>query len=135
MTYITAADVRTATGVQFDDLGFPTDTELDDWLDARIAEIANQIDVYCNVTFGTPGPPPLGINAVALLWARNLVAIALASRQSPLVRVDDWHVQIADPKVFTEDLMEQLDHYRAGLRIGMRRVRSVAEQAADEAEA
>lgn len=142
MAYGDKAEVETLTGVKPDDLGLADQAALDTWLNARLDEVTDWINEYTKRDFEQEvidleiAEVPVGINAVANHMCRNIVAIALASRQSPIVRVDDWKVSIADPEVFTDSAKRTLSMYVAkagGFGFGMFVVRSERRQEEEEA--
>lgn len=132
MTYSDAAALRHSTGVQHGDLGFDTDAALDGWLDDRLDEVTSFINAYTRRDFeDTDEYPevPAGISGIARDMGRNLVAVAIAARQSPIVRIDDWTVQIAAPEIFSAKHRKALDLYRKPNTFIMFRVGAASEDA------
>lgn len=133
MSYTTTAAVIESSGIRPADLGFDTDPELEAFIDARLLEIDDLINAYTGrnfadeVTAGTITSVPAGVVGVARDMGRNAVAVAVASRQTPIVRVDEWEVRIADPRIFTPAHKEALNLYREKSPIIMFRVGGLPE--------
>lgn len=140
MPYGDKGEVKALSGVKPEHLSFVDGAALDTWLDARLAEITDWINTYTGrdleqeVIDAEIKDVPLGIDAVANQLGRNLVAVAIASRQSPIVRIDDWSVQIAEPEVFTKKAKMTLSLYRKRRPINAFVVRSERREE-EEAEA
>lgn len=139
MAYGDPTDVIPLAGVKPKDLGLATEAALTTLVEARLAEITDWInqetrrDFEQEVIDGELAAVPIGIEGYANQICRNVVASAVASRQTPIVRVDNWRVQIADPTIVSKEILAGLRRYRKRLPIGILRVRSQAEIDAEEA--
>jgi len=120
--YSSADEVVRATGVQAEDLGFANNYELKQWLNDRLVEIKSLIDAdrnrdyHAEVKRGERDQVPPGIEGIALRMAGNLVAHIIARQQTPVIRVDDWQVRVAEDQVFTNAIKKDLQRFPAGRR-------------------
>jgi hypothetical protein len=55
---------------------------------------------------------PADVSYVAAEMAARFVQKRVVYKMGPLVRVEDFRVELANPDVFTDDLKATLDHYR-----------------------
>ncbi len=109
--YGTAADVRTMTGIRASDFKFDTDEELDTWLDARLTEIAVLIDKDRNRSdWSAQGWLP-AIDMIANRWCAEFVRFVQASRDSPIVRVDDFNVEMPKDTVPGKGVLRDLRRF------------------------
>lgn len=121
--YSTPAEVIAFTGVQPDDLGFKTDNEAGDTpaeqLTAQVTtwleEIKDLIDQDRGKDYAA-GTIPKGIHNIAKRACANMVMLAIQRRQSPIIRVDDFNIKMADDKIFTPALKEDLSRFPAARR-------------------
>jgi hypothetical protein len=118
--YSSVKDVIDTTGIQAQDLGFPTDDLMKDWIGARLIEIKDMIDRDRNRDFaaeaaekGTDIPP--GIHGIALRMMSNLVGAATLRRTTPIIRVDDFTIKGLEDQVFTEPIRKDLRRFPAKL--------------------
>lgn len=108
MSYCTPLELRELTGAT--PQNFRLEKTDDDGLNTLFTKWITQskdlIDTYCHQTFNTETPP--AIQNICLRLAANMVAMATARRDTPLIKVNDWSIQISSSKVFTADLKEDL---------------------------
>lgn len=124
--YSTADDVRHYSQVKPKDLGFDDVPALDDWIEDRLVEIADYIDEYCGRTW-EPEEAPKGIHGIAREMARNVVSLSVTSRETPVVRVDDWRVRMVEPEILTDSIRRALRLYRKKPTIRLLRLGGVTE--------
>lgn len=86
------ASVRTITSIRPDDFGFSTDAELNAWLQLKMDEITVSIEVDRNRTDFTGYE--LIVDGIADRWGAAFVRFVMANRDSPIVRVDDFSVEL-----------------------------------------
>jgi len=55
---------------------------------------------------------PADVSYAAAEMAARFVQKRVAYKMGPLVRVEDFHVELTNPDVFTDDLKATLEHYR-----------------------
>lgn len=109
--YGNAADVRRITGLKPGDIGFGTDTELDTWLAARLDEIAVLIDRDRNRSDWDDQGWRAAIDGIATRWAAEFVRFTMASRDSPIIRVDDFQVQVPNDNVPGPGVLKDLRRF------------------------
>lgn len=122
MPYSNAEDVITSAGVRPTDLGFAVYAELEVWVDGRLEEISDLIDRHIAEEFQGEDAPA-GIHGIARQMAVNLIANAVATRSTPVVRIDDWSVRVQQATVFTDDIKHSLSLYRDQPRLHISRVK------------
>lgn len=111
MAYCTAADVKLVTGAKPETFRLEkTDTlGLDAILDAWIELCEGHIDAYCHTNFDVDTPK--AVKSVCIRMAANMVAFSQARKDTPLVKVSDWNVQITSSSIFTSDLKSDLEPF------------------------
>ena len=122
--YSTPAEVITFTGVQPADLGFKENNEDGDTpaeqltaqVTAWLEEVKDLIDQDRHRDYAADGYVPAGIDNIAKRACANLVMLAIQRRQSPIIRVDDFNIKMADDRIFTPALKEDLAKYPAKRR-------------------
>ena len=126
--YSSAADVRQYSQIKPTDLGFATVQELDSWIEERLVEISDMIDEYCEHSWAV-NEVPSGVHGIAREMGRNVVSLSVTSRETPVVRVDEWRVRMVEPEILTAAIRRALRLYRKKPTIRMTRVRSAKELA------
>lgn len=63
---------------------------------------------------------PEGIHNIALRMCANMVKLAYANRQSPLVRIDEYNAQLLTDEIFTDELKKELRQYPKKFNVGMK---------------
>lgn len=120
--YSTAEDVISYTGVEPKDLGLDSEANLKLLLEKWLTEIKSLIDADRNRDYLAEGTVPAGIDNIAKRIASNLVAIAVVRRDTPIVRVDDFNIQIVRDEIFTEPIQKDLSRFPAKPRFRLMRV-------------
>ena len=106
--YGSVANVRTITSIKPSDVGFDTDKELIDWLQLKMDEIAVSIEKDRNRTdFAAEGWLPV-VDGIADRWGAAFVRFVMANRDSPIVRVDDFSVEMPEDDVPGKGIMMSL---------------------------
>lgn len=124
--YSTIEDVKKYTGIKPKDLSI-TETELNSLIEKWLAGVKSLIDADRNRNYTEEGNVPAGIDLIALRMASNLVAIAVVRRDTPIVRVDDFNIQLVRDEIFTEPILRDLSRFPAKPRFRLMRVRTTAE--------
>ncbi len=106
--YGSVANVRTITGLKPQDIGFSTDEELDTWLTVKMDEIAQSIERDRNRTDFAANSWDLIIDGIADRWGAAFVRFVMANRDSPIVRVDEFNVEMLEDTMPGETLWEEL---------------------------
>lgn len=139
--YSTAVDVIGATGVEPDDLSQADSASLTSLIEDWLLEIKDIIDADRKRDFlDEAGGDPLAVRKlvhnVAKRMASNMVALAVLRRDTSIVKMDDFSVQLVSDRVLTEDVRRDLALIPRGstasLPIGMWRSRSQEEQDEDD---
>lgn len=119
--YGDAASVITRTGIQFDDLGLADAPALTAYLEGLLAEITDTFDRFMRTTYigvvdasSNPVPVPAGLNGIANDACAYVTAQQVASRQTPIVRIDDFRVAVASAAILTPDIKDRLKLYSSG---------------------
>ena len=118
--YSTAEEVMQYTGVKPGDLGLSEEQELKDVLEGWLIQIKDIIDRDRNRNFHKEGSEvPPGIDHIAMRVCANVVAQASFRRESTIVQVDDYSIQMVDDQIFTKAIREDLSRYPRKPSFGM----------------
>jgi len=118
--YSTAEEVMQYTGVKPGDLGLNEEQELKDVLEGWLIQIKDLIDRDRNRDFHKEdGGVPPGIDHIAMRVCANVVAQASFRRESTIVQVDDYTIQMVDDRIFTTSIRDDLKRYPRKARFGM----------------
>lgn len=108
MTYCTTEEVIGLTGVTPKKLKLDGDDNegLNTLLTKWISQAESLIDSYCHTSWtdNVPG----AVSNVCLRLVANMVALAVARRETALVKVNDWTIKISDDNVFNDSLKADL---------------------------
>lgn len=112
MAYCTVDEVRTITGILPKHLRLQENdnTGLNSILAGWIEYSKSLIDSFCNTTFDDNTPP--AISSVCLRLTANMVAFSQTRKDTPIIKVNDWKVQVADVQIFTDDLRKELKPFK-----------------------
>ncbi len=118
--YSSAKDVIQYTGTQPRDLGLETDEDLEELITKWLIQIKDLIDRDRNRDFHKEdGGVPPGLDHIARRGCANVVAQASFRRESTIVQVDDYTIQMVDDRVFTTSIRDDLKRYPRKARFGM----------------
>ena len=85
------------------------DTALTNLLNTWITQADAMIDTHCHRTFTDTEPASLAvIENVALRLVSNMVGMVRAKQDTPLIKINDWTIQLTSSKIFTDDLKDDL---------------------------
>lgn len=118
--YSSPEDVTRRTGIGPDDLGFDDEDEsgaleaLDAFLVQLLEEVSDLMDRKLRKSYLTETTVPPGLNGIAADAAANAVREMVATRQTPVVRIDDFAVRVIQSNVLTRDILERLKLYAKG---------------------
>jgi len=119
--YGDAASVLIRTGIDFSDFNLADAPALTTYLEGLLGEISDTFDRYLRTTYlgvvdvnNNPVPVPAGLNGIANDACAYIVAQQIASRQTPVVRVDDFRITVSTSTVLTNDIKDRLKLYAAG---------------------
>ena len=109
--WVSAEDIIEFTGVKPKTFRLnKEDTEglktiLEKWIGQSESLICN----FCNYDFNEQeGDIPGAVQNVCLRLTANMVALAQARKDTPVIKVNDWTIKTVGSDIFTEDLKEDL---------------------------
>lgn len=112
--WITVNEVCRFTGLKAKHLKLAADddTTLDSIVSDWILQCQDLIRTYTN-NFGACADQdvPAAVKNVCLRLTANMVALAIARRDTPVTQVNDWTVQILGSEIFSQDLKDDLNPY------------------------
>lgn len=126
--YSSPAEVIHFTGTRPEDLGLATVSELEilisSWLVAAkdLIDRDRNRDYHAEVAAGRRTVVPPGIGNIAMRIVANMAALAVLRRETPVVKVGDYTIRMAEDDIFTGSIRKDLKLYPALPRIRMRRV-------------
>lgn len=79
-------------------------------LEKWIEQSESLICSYCNHDFNKAEDEiPAAVQNVCLRLTANMVALAQARKDTPVVKVNDWSIQTVSSDIFTDDLKDDLN--------------------------
>ena len=110
MTWIGTEDVIEFTGVKPQTFRFEKgDTSsLETLLEKWILQAEGLIISYCNYDFNDLEEIPPAVVNVCLRLTANMVALAQARKDTPVIQVKEWNVQTVSSNIFSNDLKRDL---------------------------
>ncbi|HSW42701.1 MAG TPA: hypothetical protein VLM76_09355 [Patescibacteria group bacterium] len=108
--YGTAQGVRDRTGVRAADLGQPSEAALTTFLEGILAEASDLMDRRIGTSF-LATTAPVGLTGIALDIAADAIRIMIATRQTPIVRIDDFAVATIRSQMLSPDVIRRLRLY------------------------
>lgn len=112
--FCTVDEVKDFTGVQPKHLNLDKDDEagLIEMLTNWIRQATSLIKAYCHNDFADYIKKfhnvPIAVNNVCMRLASNMVSQAIARRDTPITKVNDWNISTVGSRIFTNDLKEDL---------------------------
>lgn len=110
MAYCTTEEVIGLTGVTPKKLKLDGDDNesLNTLLTKWISQAESLIDSYCRTSWtDVPG----AVSNVCLRLVANMLALAVARRETAMVKVNDWTIKISDDNVFNDSLKADLNPF------------------------
>jgi len=120
--YSSVTQVINYTGIRPEDLGLETSCELEVIIHGWLVDIKNFIDEDRNRDYYIENKIPSGINNITLRICANMIAQSQLRRDTPLVKIDDFNIQMVEDKIFTEAIRRDLSRFPAKPRFRMLRV-------------
>lgn len=113
MGMITPEEVIEFTGVKPKFFGFEkTETnKLDSLISKWIIQAEDLIISYTNNKFEESDIIPPAVSNVCLRLTANMVALAQSRKDTPIIKVNDWNVQMIGSKIFSDDLKQDLEPF------------------------
>ena len=107
------------TGIQPADIGFIPDPggtgdAFGDFLIALLEEVTDLMDRVMRKSYLAVVPIPAGLNGIAADAASNALREMVATRQTPVVRIDDFAIRVIQSNILTPDIRERLKLYAEG---------------------
>jgi hypothetical protein len=111
--YSTAAAVRTATGIGPDDLALDSDAALDAFIESLLLEATDLMDKVMHQSY-LATTIPAGLNGIARDVCADALRVMVQTRQTPVVRIDDFAVRTVSSVTLSKDAKERLQLYALG---------------------
>ena len=110
MTWIAPEDVIEFTGVKPQTFRFDKEDtgSLETLLEKWILQSEGLIISYCNYDFSDLEELPSAVVNVCLRLTANMVALAQARKDTPVIQVNEWNVQTVSSNIFSNDLKRDL---------------------------
>jgi|GEM_PF-5061490 hypothetical protein len=113
MAYADKALIRQLSGVRPDELGFSSEGEMEEWIEANVVPLAEgAIHGYCRREWTPDSVPPL-VRMIANMVGANLLQWMRANAMGPLIKADDWKLQVPQIPLLTDDIKALLAPYVA----------------------
>ena len=112
--FCTVDEVINFTGLKPSHLNLSRDDEekMNEIVEVWISQCEDLIKSYCNNDFKKYNckiPPT--VQNVCLRLCSNMVALAIARRDTPITKVNDWQINIVNMRIFSNDLKDDLAPY------------------------
>ena len=112
--YGTVERVVRATGVRAEDLNLDSDDDLTEFLEELLGEATDLMDRQMRLSYLEEDTVPAGLNGIAADVVATALRSMIQSRQTPVVRIDDFAVQVVSTMTLTKDIKDRLKLYAAG---------------------
>lgn len=111
--YCSVDDVIRVSGVKPSSLKLDKGSDPDGALETLLTKWINQsmalIDSYCHRTFTKDEITAFTVaESVCVRMTANMVALTQARKDTPLIKVNDWKVEISSAGIFTKELKDDL---------------------------
>jgi hypothetical protein len=112
--YGTVANVKTRSGVKYGDLGLADDAALVTFLTELLEQATDLMDRRMRKSYLEEVPIPLGLAGIAEDIVSDALRIMVATRQTPVVRIDDFAIRAITAATLSRDILERLRLYGGG---------------------
>ena len=115
--YSTPEQVKVRTGIRPEDLGLASEADLDAFLVELLEQVSDLANRWMRRDWLSELPVseiPAGLHAVVADMAATAVREMVATRQTPVVRIDDFAVRTLPSRLLQGDVLERLRLYAAG---------------------
>lgn len=109
--YSSAKAVRDRTGVQPADLGQYDDDELDTFIEGLLTETSDLMNRTMGRDYLADDDIPAGLHGIAADITAESIRTMVATRQTPVVRIDDFAVRTVRSTVLSPDIRARLRLY------------------------
>jgi hypothetical protein len=110
--YCSVNDVVDFTGIKAEDVGIAEAPEkFKAWVESLIAQADSMIDAHCRRSFDPEEADAKYrdlLAGISMKITANLIMKSLQLRTSPVEKIDDFVIRVADSSVITEDIKESL---------------------------
>jgi hypothetical protein len=113
--YGTVDKVKTRTGVRYSDLGLDDDPALVTFIEELLDEVTDLLDRRMRRSFLEEASVPAGLDGIASDVAAEALREMVATRQTPVVRIDDFAVRTLTSRIFSPDIEKRLRLYSLGV--------------------
>jgi hypothetical protein len=116
MPYCTTEDIINPLGLKPQHFRLDKEEDPDAALTALVEDWIEQADAminsYCHTSFTETDTNAIKVvKSVSIRLVSNMAAFAQARRDTPLIKVNDWKVQLNSFTIFTQDLKDDLAPY------------------------
>lgn len=113
MTYADKAIICKLSGVRPDELGFADEAEMEAWVEANVIEaVEGAIHSFCRTSWTAATVPP-AVKMLANMAGANFLQWMRTNAMGPLIKSDDWRLQVPQIPILTEDMKALLGPYVA----------------------
>lgn len=126
--YSSVDEVIQYTGVRPEDFGVDA-PELISTLTKWLEEATDLINQDRGRDYEAEGQVPSGIHHIAKRIVGNMVSVVMVRRESPVVKYNDWNINLVKDDVFTSAIKKDLKMYPRKARFG---IMAVGEYDVDE---
>lgn len=110
MGYASVRLVKDLTQIKYNELGFSSEHDYDDFIQQLIDYASRLVDDYCGQSFSDPVPQT--IKLVTALIVSNMLHMILQRKISPVIQTTNVVVKAVEAEAFTNGLKMLLDPYR-----------------------
>lgn len=109
--FCTVDEVINFTGLKPSHLNLSREDEdkMNEIVEKWVKQSTSLIKSYCHNDFKKYKHIPKAVQNVCLRLTANMVALAIARRDTPITKVNDWQVNIVNMRIFSNDLKEDLE--------------------------
>ncbi len=104
-------DIEQVIDEETEEVTKTADEALEELITGWLVQVKNLIDQDRNRDYHAEGAVPDGIHNIALRMTANMVAQAIMRRDTSIVRVDDFSVQMVDDQIFTAAIRRDLARF------------------------
>lgn len=110
--------MKIRTGITPADLGLDNDPALDAFIESVLDEVTELVDRRMRKSYLTEATVPAGLDGIVNDAASDSLRVMVATRQTPVVRIDDFAIRAVQTQVFSRDIIERLKVYAKGSGVG-----------------
>ena len=112
MAYADKVMIRRLSGVRPDELGFADEASLETWIEENvIGAVENAIHSFCGREW-TAETVPVVVRMIANMAGANFLQWMRANAMGPLIKADEWKLQIPQIPILSEEMKELLRYFK-----------------------